>query len=316
MTARTAPSGPDDPDVAVVGADGALGSLLARELRARAVRLRHAREKLDAECSEAASADVVVNVAGPRVRPRLRWTDYLREHVGTAEAVARSMRKGARLVHVSSAAVYGTRPGEVIDEKSAEAPATFPNPAYAWAKLAAEHAARAIGRERGLEVVVLRLPLVYGPEVKSALSSLAALARQGIAIALSPPALRQHLLHTRVLVAGLRRLVASSPKGDGPILLANPCVHTNEDINAFVRSARGQGAPRDGFGRGLLRAPVPLGLAARIASRWPGFPAREAPGAVAAFAALAVDLELDWRGAFARLGLAEDDPQVAEITLE
>jgi UDP-glucose 4-epimerase len=300
------------PDVAVVGADGSLGRFLIGALSAqgaRGVALRHASERLDATCDEVATADVVVNVAGPRVRPGLAWTDYLREHVGTAEAITRSMRAGARLVHVSSAAVYGTRPGEVIDARSPEAPATFPNAAYAWAKLAAEHAARACGKERGLDVVVLRLPLVHGPGVDGAITSLVALAERGVTVSLSPEGLRQHLVHTTTLASGMRALVHTAGEGplpgDGPVLLADPVVHTSATLNALFRR----------HARGPVRAPVPLAAAARLAARWPGFPAREPPGPLAAFAALAVDLELDWREAFERLGLAADPASAAVETL-
>jgi hypothetical protein len=116
------------------------------------------------------------------------------------------------------------------------------------------------------------------------------------------------LLHTRVLVAGLKRLVAASVRGSGPVLLSNPCIHTNEDINEALRACARM--------RGFLRAPVPLRVAARVAKAWPGFPAREPPGPLAALAALAVDLELDWREAFAGLGLSETDLQVSEITID
>jgi UDP-glucose 4-epimerase len=281
-------------EIAVVGADGAIGSLLVRALDARPVRLRHPGERLDALCGELAGARAIVNVAGPRVRPGLTWPDYLREHVGTAEAIARSADPGAHLIHLSSAAVYGTRPGEVLDARAAESPASFPNAAYAWAKLAAELAARAIGRERGLEVTVLRVPLVYGPDLESAITSLVALARKGLAFRLAPANLRQHLLHERVLVAGLQKLAAKGKGSAAPVLLADPFVLTNEDVNAVIRSAA----------RAPVAIPVPLRAASRAATAWPGFPAQEAPGALAAFAALAVDIELDWREAYAHVGLS------------
>src|ERR1700722_3177130 len=91
---------------AVVGADGALGTMLVKALGAQGVALRHPAESLDARVPEIADRDFVVNVSGPRVRPGLGWGDYMREHVGTATAVARQMRPQSHLVHFSSVAVY------------------------------------------------------------------------------------------------------------------------------------------------------------------------------------------------------------------
>ena len=54
---------------------------------------------------------------------------------------------------------------------------------------------------------------------------------------------------------------------------------------------------------GLFRAPIPLDRASALAARWPGAPSAEPPSALAAFAALGIDLELDWRETYTRIGL-------------
>ena len=283
-------------DRAVVGADGALGAFLVTGLGARGVRLRHPAESLDARVPEIAEADFVVNASGPRVRPKLGWDDYLREHVGTASAVARAMRPKSHLVHFSSAAVYGARGGLILAD-SPEAPMLFPNPSYAWAKLAGELAVRAICRERGVGLTILRPAMVYGDGVSSAIDTVAKLAQKGIRLDLRPASIRQHCVSSSLLLAILQRLAERGAQ-ERTFIACDPFVFTNGDLEAAVRTKRG--------GVALL---APLPWAEALLRRWPIFPDRDAPGALAAFAFLGLDNEFDWRGTLPYLGI---DPQIDE----
>jgi nucleoside-diphosphate-sugar epimerase len=274
----------------VVGADGALGSALVMALGARDVVLRHPSESLDAHVPEVAGARFVVNVAGPRVRPGLGWADYLREHVGTALAVAREIPREGHLVHFGSAAVYGAREG-VIRAGSPEWPASFPNPSYAWAKLAAEHAVRALCLERGVGLTVLRPAMVYGAGVTSAIDTILSLARRRVRLELRPASTRQHCLSLELLVDILRRLDAAGPFGR-TLIACDPFTFTNGDLNAFLRAKRGG-----------LAVPAPLPWAEAALRRWPMFPDREAPGSLAALAFLGLNCEFDWRETFDALAL-------------
>jgi len=275
---------------AVVGADGALGSRLVGALGARGVTLRHPADVLDARVPEIEDADFVVNVSGPRVRPNLGWDDYLREHVGTAMAVARAMRPGSHLVHFGSASVYGTR-GGVIRADAPEAPLRFPNPSYAWAKLAGELAARALCAERGVGWTVVRPAMVYGDGVSSAIDTIASLARRGVRLELKPASVKQHCCSFALLVALLERIAERGPQRR-VLLACDPFVFTNGDIDAAVKKKRG------GVG---VAAPLPLAEA--MLRSWPLFPDRDAPGALAALAFLGLDCEFDWRGTLGPLGI-------------
>ncbi len=226
------------------------------------------------------------------MRPGLGWSDYLREHVGTSSAVARAMRPGAHLIHISSASVYGARPGVTAPE-DAEAPVLFPNPSYAWAKLAGELAARAVACERGVRLSVLRLPVVYGPGVQSAIDTMLRLARRGVALQLVPGSLRQHLLHVHLLLRAVERIIERGPLARSASVLADPFVLTNSEL---VESVGRRFSPR-------FRAWVPLTFAKRVLRRWPGFPDREGPLKLAAFGVLALDTVFDWQPAFRELGL-------------
>lgn len=223
--------------LAVAGADGTLGRVLTARLGARGVQVRCPDPRDDRPLPELADADVVVNAAGPRVRPGLGWSDYFREHVGVTTTVVRSMRPGARLVHLSSTAVFGAR-GETVGPTSREAPTAFPSAAYASAKLAAETAARALGAARGLEVTVLRPSMVYGPGVDSALGSIARALRRGVVLRLTPASLRQHLAHIELLVRAVSR-AATVPPVALPLVVADPFVLTNADLTPIG----GRGVP-------------------------------------------------------------------------
>jgi nucleoside-diphosphate-sugar epimerase len=285
----------------VVGSDGALGGVLVGALGAHGVALRHPSETLalevgDARLGDVAEAGFVVNVSGPRVRPGLGWNDYLREHVGTASAVACAMRPGSHLVHFGSAAVYGKRSG-VIRSSSPEAPASFPNPSYAWAKLAGELAVRAICRERGVGLTVLRPTMVYGAGVTSALDTVLSLARRGVRLDLRPAGVRQHGLSVDLLVAIVERLEAAGPQ-NRTLIACDPFVFTNGDLDVAVRSRFR-----------VLSVPAPVSWADRLLRRWPLFPDREPPGALAALAFLGLDNEFDGRDCFDLLGI--DDRRFA-----
>jgi UDP-glucose 4-epimerase len=224
--------------IAVVGAAGTLGAILRERLDAVAVELRGTDPADERIIPELADADVVVNVGGPRVRPGLGWRDYFREHVGTTARVARSMRAGARLVHVSSTAVYGAR-GERLGPASREEPTRFPAPAYACAKLAAESLARALGAERGLRVTVLRPSMVYGAGIDSALATLRRFHRRGVHLRLAPAHLRQHLVHVDLLASVVERVArGAAPLEARPLLVADPFVLTNADLAPAATRAR------------------------------------------------------------------------------
>jgi nucleoside-diphosphate-sugar epimerase len=278
----------------VVGCEGTLGRLLCKHFDARGVDLRHAGDLLGATLPPIGEADVVVDVAGPRVRPGLGWSDYLREHVGTSLAIARAVRPGAHLIHVSSASVYGSGRG-VLQPSAPEAPALFPNPSYAWAKLAGELAARATCKERGVTLSVVRFPVVYGPGVESAIDTLLSLARRGVLLDLMPGEMPQHLLHVSVLYAAVERLAAGGTLM-GSTVVADPFVLTNADVTSAVARRY---PPR-------LRVPVPLSQTNRILYRWPGFPERDAPPKLAAFGVLGLSTAFAWEAAYEHLGL---DPQ-------
>lgn len=275
--------------LAVVGVGGTLGASIAQRLHARGVELRCPDPRNNAVVPDLAEAAVVVNVGGPRVRPGLGWSDYFREHVGTTAAVMRSMRPGARLIHVSSTAVYGAR-GELLEGMSREAPTLFPSPAYACAKLAAEMTARAIGAERSIDVIVLRPSMVYGPGVDSALETLRKLHRRGIHVRLAPASVRHHLVHIDTLLAVIGRACERPPgRLAGPLIVADPFILTSADLE-----------PPPTLGLSLT---VDLRVAAWGHARL-AYTVGASPSAIEALAVLGMDNVFDVASTWRALGMA------------
>ena len=274
----------------VVGADGTLGGLLRSALDLEGLDLRCPDEDALPDARPLASFELVVNAAGPRVRPELGWRDYFREHVGVTRAIARAMKPGAHFVHLSSTSIFGARHRH-LEAGTLESPLTFPNAGYAAAKHSAELAALAEGRTRGVKVSVLRLSMVYGPGIESALETLRRLKARGVAFRLGRRDIHHHYLHRDLLVASVKALSERGPVLDAPATLADPFWFTNADLDA----AWGSRAP--------WAVPMPLGLAELAMAGWKRALSGEPPGALAALAVLAMDNRYAWQPAFEALGL-------------
>ena len=170
--------------VLVTGASGFIGKGLIAYLLARGSEVvpvvRRARgipgeRVLDLENSDAWRAalqgcDSVVHLAGRAHVMRETATDsaqaFSEANVDQTLVVARYAAAAGvpRFVFLSSAKVNGesTKPGQSFREDDIPAPQDD----YARSKLAAELALLELSAQTGLEVVVIRPPLVYGPGVK------------------------------------------------------------------------------------------------------------------------------------------------------
>ena len=87
-----------------------------------------------------------------------------------------------RFVFISSIKVNGEQTLRGVPFKEGDAP--DPSDAYAISKLEAEQGLWEIGRDTDMEIVVIRPPLVYGPEVKGNFASLVTLVRRGLPLPL------------------------------------------------------------------------------------------------------------------------------------
>ena len=139
--------------VHVAGSSGLLGAAVVAELKAGGHELRHA----------TAPVDAIVHCPAPEPPGRLthrRLAAYRRAEVARARALASdALVAGARLVHVGSAFAWGDHGTSWIDEATPQRPAPL---GAGDADIARELLAR--HRDDGLDVVLVALGIVYGPD--------------------------------------------------------------------------------------------------------------------------------------------------------
>jgi nucleoside-diphosphate-sugar epimerase len=125
-----------------------------------------------------AGVDIVVHLAN-RAHSRVR-KGVRSDEVEAASALARAAAKAGvrRLVHMSSVRAMGAATASGAPFRSADMPR--PGDAYGRGKLAIERSLQAAARASGLEFVILRPPLVYGPGVKGNFRALIRLVASGL----------------------------------------------------------------------------------------------------------------------------------------
>jgi nucleoside-diphosphate-sugar epimerase len=123
-----------------------------------------------------------------------------------------------RLVFLSSIGVLGIHTNGRGPFFVSDAPAPVED--YAISKWEAEQALWAVSARTGLEVVVVRLPLVYGPGAKGNLLRLASLVARGLPLPLGALRNQRSLVGLSNLV-DLLRLCAAHPAAAGQTLLVS-----------------------------------------------------------------------------------------------
>ncbi len=220
----------------VTGASGFVGSALVLHAPARVQALRLGvddwRERVRATDFSGA---VVLHLAA-RVHRAGDGSeaDYERDNVQKSIELARAAVAGGarRLVFLSSVKVNG-------EESAAHAfgPDDRPAPAdaYARSKWAAEQALRRIGLETGLEVTVVRSPLVYGAGAKGNLRALMRLADTRWALPFAAIRNRRSFIHVDDL-ARLLLACADAPSGGGSLFFAaHPAPASTPDVVGTMR---------------------------------------------------------------------------------
>lgn len=229
----------------------------AAELGDQGVEL-HVGDTLDREsfARAARGCDVVVHAAAA-VTPSGGWEAFSRPNVdGTRGAIAAATDAGARLVHVSSVAVYGgsTRyraGGGRTDEESPPAPLAE-HDFYARSKRDSEALvmeAHAAGR---LWATAVRPCVVYGTHDRQFVPRMARLIRRGVVPMVGGGRSILSVVHAANVADGIVRAASSDIAGGRAYNLAN-------DFEVTVENFFRWGA--DGLGVQLRRVPVPHGLA-------------------------------------------------------
>ena len=263
--------------IAVTGAGGFIGSHVVRALDCAGIAVRAllgpaADTVVDAPAGVAVmrgsvndratverlvdGASAIVHLAGP---PSVVGSfddpaGFVRVHVeGTATLCDVASASGVRrIVHVSSAEVYG-RPDE---NPVAEQSPLRPRSPYAASKVGAEAIVGAAARAGRFETIILRPFSVYGPGMRqsSLLGSLVRAARRGEPVAVRvPTAVRDHVHVDDATRAMLRAL--DVPLAAGPAVY-NVCSGDGRAAGELCRLVAALGA-------------VPLAPGGTEADRWP-----------------------------------------------
>lgn len=160
---------------------------------------------------------------------------------GTRALLEQARRAGVtRFVYASSVKAVGEGSEQCIDETAVASPVNE----YGRSKLEAEQLVLATGREFGMHVCVLRLPLVYGPGVKGNLLQMMRAIDTGRFP--PPPGMcnRRSLVHVDDVVTALR-LAMEHPRADGEIyLVTDGRAYSTRAIYELMCRALGRTAPR------------------------------------------------------------------------
>ena len=177
--------------------------------------------------------DVVVHLAGLAHAPAEDSDNSLLQEVnvvGTRNLARTAAASGiTRFIYLSTIKVHGEessdRPFSIADEPD-------PKDAYAVSKLEAERELRKVESETGLEVVIIRPPLVYGPGVKGNLAALIKLIEVGIPIPTGAINNRRDLISVYNLCECIRTCI-DHPDALGRTFLV--CDNESLSINDIIR---------------------------------------------------------------------------------
>ncbi len=179
--------------------------------------------------------------------------EFQRVNVGATEALARAAAgRVKRFVYVSSLHAMRT----LTTERLTEASVCEPNGPYSQSKLDAEAVVRQIGRETGLETVIVRPPPIYGPGHRGRLMSLFQFAKWGLPLPLGGIDNRRSLVFVDNLASALLEC-AVNPLAVGQTFL----ISDGEDVSLSELVARMGRA----LGRRIWLLPAPVGLIRRVA---------------------------------------------------
>lgn len=138
---------------------------------------------------------------------------------GSLELARQAVRCGVRrFIFISSIKVNGeqTLPGQCFSADDDPMPVD----PYGISKLEAEQALIKIGQETGLEVVIIRPVLIYGPGVKGNFRSMINWLRRGVPLPLGSVRNRRSILALENLI-DLVRVCLTHPEASGEVFLAS-----------------------------------------------------------------------------------------------
>jgi nucleoside-diphosphate-sugar epimerase len=164
--------------------------------------------------------------------------EYRRVNVeGTRKVVQAVVASGARLfIHFSSIKAMGEESVDVLDEDSPCMPMT----PYGISKRESEEAAHAELAESGTALVVLRLPMVYGPRNRGNLPRMIRWADRGLPFPLFQPDNLRSMIYVENVVAGVMELLKGAPEGVSTYILKDSEDYSTRRIYSVICRALGK----------------------------------------------------------------------------
>jgi nucleoside-diphosphate-sugar epimerase len=228
--------------ILVTGANGFVGSFLIPELLRQSylvkLLLRKSSPKIHFKCKKFRidnfndtklekvfeNIDVVIHLAGRVHVMKDNEKDPLAEYRKINVDLTRKLAQQAassgvkRLIFISSIKVNG----ELTEASSKFLPDEKSNPqdAYAVSKKEAELALFKLAKETGMEVVIIRPPLIYGPGAKANFLSMMKLLHKNLPLPFDNIKNKRSLVYVRNLVSLISRVI-SHPKAAGQIFLVS-----------------------------------------------------------------------------------------------
>jgi nucleoside-diphosphate-sugar epimerase len=265
------------PLVLVTGAGGFVGAAVRGALmrRGSAVRLalRAVRDVAGAGAADTVETGKIESFAGwPTVLQDVGCVVHLANvaHVGrrgvayaravNVEASARLVEAAAgagvaRFVYVSSAKVHGEETlGVPFDERSALAP----RDPYAKLKVEAEGRLGEIAARSGLDLVIVRPPLVYGPGAKANVLALLRSVAHGLPLPFSSIKNRRSLIYVGNLADAIVRCVDSPAAAGKAYLVSDETPVSTPELCKALGDALGRPARLFPFPAALLDLAPPL----------------------------------------------------------
>lgn len=170
---------------------------------------------------------------------------------GTASLARQAAKAGVkRLVYLSSIKVNGEFTG-ATPFRAGDPP--HPLDPYAISKWEAEQALQRIAGETGLEIVVLRPPLVYGPGVKANFLRLLGLVERGLPLPLGAVKNRRSLLYLGNLADAIRVSLSHPSAAGKTYLLSDGTALSTAELVRHLAAALGKAPKLIAVPPGLLK---------------------------------------------------------------
>jgi nucleoside-diphosphate-sugar epimerase len=152
-----------------------------------------------------------------------------------------------RFVFISSVKAVAEQSETALDETTRPRPSD----AYGRTKLEAERLIRAVARREGIHAPILRLPLVYGPGIKSNMLRLFSAVDHGLPLPLGSVRNRRSFAHVDNVIEAIRAVLRTPEAGDETFLVSDGMDLSTPELIRRIATALGRRAH-------LVSVPVPV----------------------------------------------------------